>query len=103
MSKHYLFYVEQPYSFAILRPLQDAIRANGAIVKWFLKGQEVASSSLRDDELELTTVEAVKAFNPRAVFVPGNVVPDFFPRGKSTSIPWFGVQKERAFWDPGLL
>ncbi|GEK08420.1 UDP-N-acetylglucosamine 2-epimerase [Pseudoalteromonas peptidolytica] len=82
MPKHYLFYVEQPYSFAILRPLQDAIRANGAIVKWFLKGQEVASSSLRDDELELTTVEAVKAFNPRAVFVPGNVVPDFFPGAK---------------------
>ncbi|PCK31733.1 CDP-glycerol glycerophosphotransferase family protein [Pseudoalteromonas piscicida] len=82
MQKHYLFYVEQPYSFAILRPIQEAIRANGDVVKWFLKGNEVSSNSLRDDELELTRVEEVKAFNPRAVFVPGNVVPDFFPGAK---------------------
>ncbi|MEQ2353082.1 CDP-glycerol glycerophosphotransferase family protein [Pseudoalteromonas piscicida] len=82
MPKHYLFYIEQPYSFAILRPLQNAIRANGDVVKWFLKGKDVNSSSLAPDEAELLSVEDVKAFNPRAVFVPGNVVPDFFPGAK---------------------
>ncbi|WP_419147470.1 CDP-glycerol glycerophosphotransferase family protein [Pseudoalteromonas 'SMAR'] len=82
MQKHYLFYVEQPYSFAILRPLQQAIRDNGDVVKWFLKGDNVSATSLAADEQQLCSVAAVKAFNPRAVFVPGNVVPDFFPGAK---------------------
>lgn len=78
MPKRYLFFVQLPYSFAILRPLQNAILANGDEVKWFLtKG--APSAALEADEQQLNTVEEVKAYNPRAVFVPGNVVPDFFP------------------------
>lgn len=78
MPKRYLFFVQLPYSFAILRPLQEAILANGDEVKWFLtKG--APSSGLEADEHQLNTIEEVKAYDPRAVFVPGNVVPDFFP------------------------
>jgi CDP-glycerol glycerophosphotransferase (TagB/SpsB family) len=79
MPKHYLFYVEQPYSFAILRPLQDAIKAKGDLVYWFVRKESVAAQNLLKDELQLFSVDEVKAYNPSAVFVPGNIVPDFFP------------------------
>lgn len=75
----YLFHVEQPYSWAILRPLQATLRGRGDEVAWFLGGKHVSPDALEDGELHLRTVQEVKDFNPRAVFVPGNVVPDFFP------------------------
>ncbi|MBY5923348.1 CDP-glycerol--glycerophosphate glycerophosphotransferase [Ferrimonas balearica] len=75
----YLFYIEQPYSFSILRPLQAEIRAQGGEVRWFLKGDKVQPASLAQDEVALNRVAEVQAYDPRAVFVPGNVVPDFFP------------------------
>ncbi|MDQ9091878.1 CDP-glycerol glycerophosphotransferase family protein [Pseudoalteromonas haloplanktis] len=79
MPKHYLFYVEQPYSFAILRPIQAAIKANGDKACWFITKKSGITNSLLDGEKQLHTIEEVKNFNPCAVFVPGNVVPDFFP------------------------
>lgn len=78
-SKRYLMYVEQNYSFAILRPLQEAILKRGGEVAWFIAGQEVNRDLISEAETLLSTVEDVQAFNPIAVFVPGNVVPDFFP------------------------
>ncbi|MBY6096264.1 hypothetical protein [Ferrimonas balearica] len=75
----YLFYIEQPYSFSILRPLQAKIREQGGEVRWFLKGDKVQHSGLAADETALMSVAEVQAYRPRAVFVPGNVVPDFFP------------------------
>lgn len=78
MQKKYLFYISQNYSYAILRPLQAEIRRRGGEVKWFLE-PNVNASYLSSDEVQLTTVEAVNAFNPFAVFVPGNVVPSFIP------------------------
>lgn len=78
MPKHYLFYVEQPYSFAILRPIQAAIKANGDKACWFITKKSGITNSLLEGEQQLHTIEDVKDFNPCAVFVPGNVVPDFF-------------------------
>lgn len=75
----YLFYISQNYSFAILRPLQDAIRARGGEAAWFVEGDKVNKDFFDDDELLLPSVEDVKEFNPLAVFVPGNVVPAFIP------------------------
>ena len=79
MPKHYLFYVEQPYSFAILRPIQAAIKANGDKACWFITKKSGITNSLLEGEQQLDTIEEVKIFNPCAIFVPGNVVPDFFP------------------------
>ena len=77
--KNYLFYVAQPYSLTILRPLQDLIRKKGDSVAWFFDSDQAGINFLRQDEQVLRSVAEVKAFNPCAVFVPGNVVPDFFP------------------------
>lgn len=75
-------FVMQPYSYAILRPLQSAILARGDEVAWFLSGNDVNAASLTEQEHYLSTIEQVKAYNPDAVFVPGNVVPDFIPGAK---------------------
>jgi CDP-glycerol glycerophosphotransferase (TagB/SpsB family) len=72
-------YVEQNYSFAILRPIQEAILNRGGKVAWFITGKEANRSLIADTETLLSTVEQVQAFKPIAVFVPGNVVPNFFP------------------------
>ncbi len=77
--KHYLFYVSQLYALAILRPLQEEIRRNGDHVAWFFDSPAAGVDFLREDEILLRTVTEVKNYNPCAVFVPGNVVPDFFP------------------------
>lgn len=76
-AKRYLFYISQNYSYAILRPLQNAILARGAQVAWFLEGQEVNPSYLLENERQLKSINAVQEYKPDVVFIPGNVVPDF--------------------------
>ena len=88
----YLFFVSELYSFAILRPLQAAIRARGDAVAWFLEREELARN-LRDDEPRLTTTRAVIDWGPAAVFVPGNWVPHFFPGLKVEVFHGFSVGK----------
>jgi CDP-glycerol glycerophosphotransferase (TagB/SpsB family) len=73
----YLFFVGQLYDFPILRPLQAAIKARGDQAAWYLHG--IDKSNLKPDEEHLASVSAVKAYNPAAVYVPTNWVPDFFP------------------------
>ncbi|MEC4727596.1 CDP-glycerol glycerophosphotransferase family protein [Shewanella sp. D64] len=79
MSKRYLMYIAQNYSYAVLRPLQQAILARGDQVCWFLEGNEVDGEFLTPNEERLTSIDAVKQWQPDAVFVPGNVVPSFIP------------------------
>ena len=76
----YLFFVTQLYSFAILRPLQEAIRARGDEVAWYL--HNIDRENLQPDEKLLDSVNAVKSYDPAAVYVPTNWVPDFFPGAK---------------------
>ncbi|MGR5064566.1 CDP-glycerol--glycerophosphate glycerophosphotransferase [Photobacterium sp. DNB22_13_2] len=78
-SKRYLMYIAQNYSYAMLRPLQEAILKLGGEVCWFIEGGEADPSYIKDDEILLSSVEAVKAWRPDIVFVPGNVVPSFIP------------------------
>ncbi len=77
--RRYLFFISQDYSFAVLRPLQKAIRERGDDVKWFLYGDEITYEKLSLHEVRLFSVEDILAYHPDAVFVPGNVVPSFIP------------------------
>jgi len=76
---NYLFYISQNYSFEILRPLQQAIWARGDRCAWFVEGNEVNLKIFENNETQLARIEAVIDFAPLAVFVPGNVVPNFIP------------------------
>lgn len=89
MTLQALFYVEQNYCYAILRPLQREILRRGGQVRWFLVGNQVDEAYLREDELRLKDVPAVKAWQPDVVFVPGNYV--------SSCIPGLKVQVFHGF------
>lgn len=89
----YLMYISQNYAYAILRPLQDRILASGGQVGWFLEGGEVSEKHLKESEKRLLTVNEVVNWRPDAVFVPGNVVPDFIPGIKVGVFHGFNVGK----------
>ncbi|MGL1955906.1 MAG: CDP-glycerol glycerophosphotransferase family protein [Colwellia sp.] len=76
-AKRYLLYISQNYSYAILRPLQQAIWARGDQVAWFLEGKEVNADYLLENELQIKSIFEVQSYHPEVVFIPGNVVPSF--------------------------
>ncbi len=88
----YLFFVSELYAFAILRPLQAAIRARGEEAAWFFERAELARF-MRSDEMRLPSVREVRHWQPTAVLVPGNWVPDFFPGLKVEVFHGFNVSK----------
>jgi CDP-glycerol glycerophosphotransferase (TagB/SpsB family) len=88
---HYLLFGAQLYALAALRPLQGAIRERGDRAAWYISGP--ARRYLRPGERRLDSVAAVKRYAPCAVFVSGNVVPDFFPGLKVEIFHGFHVRK----------
>jgi hypothetical protein len=90
-SGRYLLYASEIYALAVLRPLQEAIRRRGGRTAWFFDGP--GARYLREGEERLETVAQVQAFDPLAVFVPGNWVPDFFPGVKVEVFHGFSVGK----------
>ncbi|HEY6642545.1 CDP-glycerol glycerophosphotransferase family protein [Povalibacter sp.] len=88
----YLFFVSELYALAILRPLQEAVRARGDEAAWFCE-RESLSEYLRPEEVRLASVQAVIDWRPDAVFVPGNWVPQFFPGLKVEVFHGFSVGK----------
>ena len=76
--KRFLFYLEQDYSFAVLRPLQSAAHKRGHEVRWLLV--ENASRELLEPNEELVPdISSAIAYNPDAVFAPGDQMPGFIP------------------------
>jgi len=78
-ANRYLFYIAHNYSFEILRPLQQAIWANGDEVKWLAIGQEVNLSYFQSNESVLNSIDDARTYNPDASFAPGNEIPNFIP------------------------
>ncbi|MGL4752054.1 MAG: hypothetical protein ACRCXB_06480, partial [Aeromonadaceae bacterium] len=101
MSRRYLLYAEQNYAYAMLRPLQQAIRARGDEAAWFLAGQQINPDYLKLDEVRLPSVRAVCDWQPDAVLVPGNTVPSFIPGLKVAIFHGFNVAKATRSDDRG--
>ncbi len=93
--KKYLLYVSQLYSFSIVRPLQDAIIRQKGRVAWFLAKPEY-NDLLKENEKALKTVSDVINYDPCAVFVASNSVPDFFPGVKVQLFHGFNAQKRNS-------
>lgn len=74
-----MFYVSLNYAYEILRPLQEVILRRGDHCAWFLESKKIDEKYLREGEHRLHSIDEVKAYKPDAVFVPGNMVPNFIP------------------------
>ena len=85
----YRLFATQLYCYPMLRPLQEAILKRGDKVAWFL--HKTPNLLTDNDGPLLETVEAVQKYNPTAVYVPTNWVPDFFPGVKVQVFHGFDV------------
>jgi CDP-glycerol glycerophosphotransferase (TagB/SpsB family) len=101
LKKHYLLYGSERYALAILRPLQDAIRARGHEAAWFFDGP--GANELRSDERFLATTKAVREFAPIAVLTSSNAVPHFFPGVKVEVFHGFDAGKPRHIYIRGFF
>jgi len=101
MAKHYLLYGSERYALAILRPLQDAIRARGGEAAWFFDGP--GAEDLRPDEKLLTTTEEVRRWNAITVITGSNAVPHFFPGVKVETFHGFDAGKPRHIYIRGFF
>ena len=101
--KQYLFYIAHNYAFEILRPLQQEIRSRGDNVAWFVEGNEINPAYFQPNEKILETVKQAVDFNPRAVFVPGNLVPNFIPGLKVQVFHGFEWKKKGHFRERGCF
>jgi hypothetical protein len=90
-SKKYLFFVTLPYAYSIMRPLEQEIWRRGEGCAWFI--EEGCAIDLTEDEVQLKTIAEVIAYNPLAVFAPGNYIPDFFPGVKVALFHGYAIQK----------
>ena len=77
-STKLLFYVEQDYAFAILRPLQAEALKRGNVVRWLIVGDASAELLGVNEDSCLSVAEAVR-FAPDAIVAPGDRVPSFIP------------------------
>ncbi len=77
MPKRYLLFAQLPYAYTIMRPLQAEILRRGDECAWYL--DEGCADLLTPSERRLHTIDEVLAYDPLAVFTPGNYIPDFFP------------------------
>ncbi|MFT6991958.1 MAG: CDP-glycerol glycerophosphotransferase (TagB/SpsB family) [Paraglaciecola sp.] len=77
--KQYLFYIAHNYAFEILRPLQAEILRQGDQVAWFVEGDEINFNYFYENEHVIRSVADVLTYAPYATFVPGNMIPSFFP------------------------
>ena len=99
-QQRYLLYGSERYALAILRPIQDAIRARGDAAAWFFDGPGAAD--LVEGET-LLDVQGVRRWRPDAVLTPGNHLPHFFPGAKVEVFHGFDAGKPRHVYVRGFF
>ncbi len=97
MSKRYLFFVSTSYSYSILRPLQEEIWRRGDEVFWYI--EEHCAIQLTKQEHQLKTTQEVIAYNPIAIYAPGNYIYDFFPGVKVSIFHGYAINKRKDKFD----
>jgi len=100
MPKHYLLYGSERYALAILRPVQEAIRARGDEAAWFFDGP--GAEDLVAGE-RLLTVDEVRAWRPIACITSSNHLPHFFPGVKVETFHGFDAGKPRHIYIRGFF
>ena len=73
----FLFFAELSYAYSILRPLQREIRRRGDEVAWLLL--PTCPDRLEPDEKRVGSLREAIAYNPTAIFAPGNFIYYFLP------------------------
>jgi CDP-glycerol glycerophosphotransferase (TagB/SpsB family) len=101
MADRYLLYGSVRYALAILRPLQDAIRARGDEAAWFFDGD--GASELEAGECLLGSVREIVDWNPHAVLTSSIRLPRFIPGVKVQVFHGFDAGKPRHVYDRGFF
>ena len=80
----FVLFCKLPYSFAILKPLEDEILKRGFEVIWYLPEKLFEIFPYKDSDYT-TDINILKEYQSDVIFVPGNEVP-YFLRGIKTQI-----------------
>ena len=98
--KNVLFVVSQPYAVDIMRPVEQALLAQGGYqTAWFFLKHVVA---LPDNSGPIfTDVPSVLAWQPTIAFGCGSVMPHFFPGFKVQIFHGFNAGKPKHLYDRG--
>lgn len=91
MSKRFVFFCSLAYAYPILRPLQTVIRARGDEAAWYL--EPGCENLLNDDEKQLHSIEECIAYQPTAIFTPGNYIYYFLPGVKVAVFHGYPIAK----------
>jgi CDP-glycerol glycerophosphotransferase (TagB/SpsB family) len=86
-----LCFITKPYSVSILEPIQAYCQKEKIDFVWF---KASTALSLQIKGKALSTTEEVLQYNPDAVIVSGNVVPDYWPGLKVQIFHGLGEEKK---------
>jgi CDP-glycerol glycerophosphotransferase (TagB/SpsB family) len=87
-----LFFITKPYSVSILEPIVKYCESRSDLeTAWFKIG---SASQIHLKGKTLNSSNEVHNYNPDAVIVPGNVVPDFWPGLKVQIFHGLGEEKK---------
>ena len=99
--RRYLLLATRAYSLPVLAPLANWLDTHGAgEAKWYLAGDLTGSEA---PGAQLTSRDEVEAYQPDAVLVPGNVVPDFWPGLKAQLFHGLGEEKRGHYRITGFF
>ena len=80
----FILFCNLPYSFSILRPLEEEIKSRNYSYIWYIPKNLEGKFPYKSSNYT-TSIDDLKKFNSDAIFVPGNEVPHYI-KGIKTQI-----------------